>query len=108
MAKYLDERSRPGMREKGPNVPYTDTMFDGVLVRVFDDQKTGEISTKRPAIVFYHGGGWRFGHIGEYFAAAVDLKLIITLIIIIHESKVILLGTLEGSRLRFNSRPPQR
>ena len=83
--KKLDERFRPGMREKGPNVPYTDTEFDGVLVRVFDDQKTGEISTKRPAIVFYHGGGWRLGHIGEYFAAAVDLKLIITLIIIIHE-----------------------
>ncbi|XP_071798441.1 neutral cholesterol ester hydrolase 1-like [Asterias amurensis] len=59
----LDERFRPGMREKGPNVPYTDTEFDGVLVRVFDDQKTGEISTKRPAIVFYHGGGWRLGHI---------------------------------------------
>ncbi len=63
VAKYLDERSRPGMREKGPNVTYTDTMFDGVLVRVFDDQKAEEISTKRPAIVFYHGGGWRLGHL---------------------------------------------
>ncbi|XP_071798594.1 neutral cholesterol ester hydrolase 1-like [Asterias amurensis] len=68
MAKYLDERSRPGMREKGPNVPYTNTEFDGVLVRVFDDQKTGQISTKRPAIVFYHGGGWRLGHIDMHHA----------------------------------------
>ncbi|XP_030828809.1 neutral cholesterol ester hydrolase 1-like [Strongylocentrotus purpuratus] len=43
------------------SIPYTDTVLDGVPVRIFAVSKPEGRTDKRPAIVFYHGGGWVMG-----------------------------------------------
>ena len=64
IAEWLDDRARASLRESGPNVPYRDAVFDRVQVRIFADEPAGEQSVKRPAIVFYHGGGFVHGSPG--------------------------------------------
>ncbi|XP_038051235.1 neutral cholesterol ester hydrolase 1-like [Patiria miniata] len=58
---WLEERYRANKRAISPRVPYTDTVLDGVPVRIFADEQTGGKTDTRPAIVFYHGGGWVMG-----------------------------------------------
>ncbi|XP_038076402.1 neutral cholesterol ester hydrolase 1-like [Patiria miniata] len=55
---WLDERSRADSRASEPRVPYRDAVFDRVPVRIFADEPVGGETDKRPAIVFFHGGGF--------------------------------------------------
>ncbi|XP_038051232.1 neutral cholesterol ester hydrolase 1-like [Patiria miniata] len=66
LSAWLAPKIAESMRSSGPNVSYEDTTYGGVPVRVFDDQRDGEKAAKRPAIVFYHGGGWRMGNVDMY------------------------------------------
>ena len=66
LKEILDKRSRENMRSAGPKVPYVDRVFAGVPVRVYADDQAGENASKRPGIVYFHGGGWRYGHVGKY------------------------------------------
>ncbi|XP_038050205.1 neutral cholesterol ester hydrolase 1-like [Patiria miniata] len=58
LVDWLDERFRAHSRASEPRVPYRDAVFDRVPVRIFADEPAGEKTDKRPAIVFYHGGGF--------------------------------------------------
>ena len=62
---WLSQRMTASLRASGPNVTYSDTVFGGVTVRVFADKQEGKDAAKRPAIVFYHGGGWSGGSVGK-------------------------------------------
>lgn len=42
-----------------------DTLFDGVPVRVYRPTKS-KTSSPRAGMVFYHGGGWILGSVGEW------------------------------------------
>ncbi|XP_022102052.1 neutral cholesterol ester hydrolase 1-like isoform X2 [Acanthaster planci] len=57
----------------GPNITFTDTTYGGVLVRVFADKPDGENAAKRPAIVYYHGGGWTRGNIKFYHRLTAEI-----------------------------------
>ncbi|XP_038051226.1 neutral cholesterol ester hydrolase 1-like [Patiria miniata] len=70
---WLDTFLVGAMRSSGPNVTYRDTTYGGVPVRVFDDQHDGEKAAKRPAIVYYHGGGWILGRVDLYHALTSEI-----------------------------------
>lgn len=40
-----------------------DTEFDGVGVRVYEPVKVG--GSKRPVLMYYHGGGWSWLSVGK-------------------------------------------
>ena len=66
-SNWLDHCFRESLRAGYgiPNVTYSDATFGRVPVRIFAGKQEGENSAKRPAIVFFHGGGWAYGNIGE-------------------------------------------
>lgn len=45
------------------NLQSSDTIFDGIPVRVY--KPSDALNETLPAIVFYHGGGWVVGSIGQ-------------------------------------------
>eukprot|EP00058_Branchiostoma_floridae_P009730 XP_002595218.1 hypothetical protein BRAFLDRAFT_241264 [Branchiostoma floridae] len=51
-----------GLKLKGTSyregLKCTDTMFDGVNVRVYEPTSTAQSDTKAPGLVYIHGGGW--------------------------------------------------
>ncbi|XP_038051236.1 neutral cholesterol ester hydrolase 1-like [Patiria miniata] len=61
---WLDERYRANQRAAG--FGYRDELFDGVQVRILNAHPAGGKTDKRPAIVFYHGGGWIMGDTDMY------------------------------------------
>ncbi|XP_022102069.1 neutral cholesterol ester hydrolase 1-like [Acanthaster planci] len=60
-------------KSTGPNVFYEDTTYGGVPVRVFNNKQDGEKAAKRPAILYYHGGGWTFGSIDMYHPLTAEI-----------------------------------
>ncbi|XP_038050206.1 neutral cholesterol ester hydrolase 1-like [Patiria miniata] len=66
LVDWLDERFRANARASEPGVPYRDAVFDRVQVRIFAAEPAEGKTDKRPAIVFYHGGGFVSGHIDVY------------------------------------------
>ncbi|XP_022102065.1 neutral cholesterol ester hydrolase 1-like isoform X2 [Acanthaster planci] len=73
LKKIFDKGSRESMRAAGPNVPYADTTFDGVPVRVYSDEQMGKNACKRPGIVYFHGGGWRYGHVDMAHSVTAEM-----------------------------------
>jgi acetyl esterase/lipase len=57
MQKYMPKDDRLVL----PGVDSSDTIFDGVPVRVY--RPSDALNETLPAIVFYHGGGWTLGNI---------------------------------------------
>jgi acetyl esterase len=47
--------------------------FDGVNVRIYTPKSEKQ---ELPALIFYHGGGFVFGSIGEYYASIREQKMI--------------------------------
>ncbi|XP_038051239.1 neutral cholesterol ester hydrolase 1-like [Patiria miniata] len=79
---WLDERSRANARAAGPRVPYTDTVFDRVPVRIFADEPAGGKTDKRPAIVYYHGGGWIRGSVDSYHPVTALMARNLNLVVV--------------------------
>ncbi|XP_022102027.1 neutral cholesterol ester hydrolase 1-like [Acanthaster planci] len=80
--EWFDERAREDSRAAGPNVPYTDAVFDRVPVRIFTDEPVGGMTAKRPAIVYFHGGGWIRGSVDGYHPVTALLARKLNLILV--------------------------
>ncbi|XP_066299182.1 arylacetamide deacetylase-like [Branchiostoma lanceolatum] len=44
----------------------TDTTFDGVRVRVYEPESAGQSGSRRPGLVYIHGGGWFLMSVDTY------------------------------------------
>ncbi|XP_038051238.1 neutral cholesterol ester hydrolase 1-like [Patiria miniata] len=64
--QWLEEKSAAASRAAGPRVPYGEAVFDRVPVRIFADEPAGAKKAKRPAIVYYHGGGFIRGSVDNH------------------------------------------
>ncbi|XP_022102042.1 neutral cholesterol ester hydrolase 1-like [Acanthaster planci] len=73
IVEWLDERTAANLRGGGPGVPYRDTVFDRVPVRIFTDEQAGGETSKQPAIVLYHGGGFIWGSPDSHHALASQI-----------------------------------
>ena len=53
--------------ETHPNVTFYDTIFEDVPVRMYSPVSASatRVTSGRPAIVTFHGGGWTIGSIGS-------------------------------------------
>ncbi|XP_022102021.1 neutral cholesterol ester hydrolase 1-like [Acanthaster planci] len=71
--EWLHEKMRTHARARGPSVPYRDAVFDRVQVRIFVDDAPGGKTSKRPAIVYYHGGGFVLFEPDTYHALTSQL-----------------------------------
>ncbi|XP_022101994.1 uncharacterized protein LOC110985339 [Acanthaster planci] len=64
--QWLDEMTRANYREGRPKVPYWEAVFDRVPVRIFAVEPAEGKTSKRPAIVYYHGGGFIHRNVDTY------------------------------------------